>query len=159
KMTTQVEPSQVESTQWESAAKPPITERGIIGWLYHNLFSSIANTILTLITLAVLYLGISGLVRWIANAYWEPVWVNRELFAVGPDPAAALNQPLHVLLALCLLFGLSAGRWGSIMRNIGIGLAALLAVLVVIPIGINTQLMLAGALVLLVLGYIVGLVR
>jgi general L-amino acid transport system permease protein len=62
-----------------------------------------------------------------------------------------------VLLALCLLFGLSAGRWGSIICDIGIGLAALLGVLAIIPIGINTQLALAAALALLIVGYVIGL--
>jgi general L-amino acid transport system permease protein len=137
--------------------KPPITERGAIGWLYHNLFSSIGNSILTIITLIVLYLAISGLVRWIINAFWEPVWLNRKLFAVGPYPQDMLAQPFIVLLTLALLFGISAGRWGSILRDIGIGLAALLAVLAFIPLGINAQLALAGALALLIVGYVVGL--
>jgi general L-amino acid transport system permease protein len=150
--------TQVESSQWVPAAKPPITERGAIGWLYHNLFSSIGNSILTIITAILLYLAISGVIRWILNAFWQPVWVNRKLFAVGPYPTEELSQPLFVLVVLCLLFGLSAGRWGSIMRDIGIGLAAILGVLAIIPIGINTQLWLAGGLVLLILGYIVGLV-
>jgi general L-amino acid transport system permease protein len=150
--------TQVEQARWASSNKPPVTERGIIGWLYHNLFSSIGNTVLTLITAALLYLAISGLARWILNAYWEPIWVNRKLFAVGPYPIDALQQPFFVLLALCLLFGLSAGRWGSILRDIGVGLAALLAVLALIPLGVNTQLGLAGGLGLLIVGYVIGLV-
>jgi general L-amino acid transport system permease protein len=150
--------TQVEQTQWVPTEKPPITERGVIGWLYHNLFSSVGNSIATIVTLVILYLAISALIRWIANAYWEPLWVNRKLFAVGPYPASELGQPFFVLAALSLLFGLSAGRWGSIMREIGVGLAALLGVLAIVPLGVNTQLMLGGSLLLLILGYIIGLV-
>src|SRR5690606_18305084 len=117
--------TQVEKSQWTPTTKPPITERGAIGWLYHNLFSSITNTILTLVTLVVLYLAISSLIKWVLNAYWVPIWVNRKLFAIGSYPAEAIWQPYAVLLALSLLFGLSAGRWGSILRDLGIGLAAL----------------------------------
>jgi general L-amino acid transport system permease protein len=62
----------------------------------------------------------------VLNAYWEPIWVNRKLFAVGPYPVDQLWQPALVLLMVSLLFGLSAGRWGSIMRNLAIGLGALL---------------------------------
>ncbi len=152
--------TQVEQTPWvPPAAKPPITERGVIGWLYHNLFDSIANSILTIVTLILLYLAASGLIRWISNAFWDPTWVNRKLFAAGSYPNSELEQPLMVLLVLCLLFGLSAGRWGSIVRDISVGLAAILVVLAITPIGFNTQLWLAGALGLLILGYVIGIVR
>ena len=150
--------TQVEQARWARSSKPPVTERGVFGWLYHNLFSSIGNSILTIVTVVLLYWAISGTVRWVMNAFWEPLWVNRKLFAIGPYPSEALAQPFTVLLVLCLLFGLSAGRWGSIIRDVGIGLAALLGVLALIPIGFNTQLALAGALGLLIVGYVIGLV-
>ncbi|MCC6454987.1 MAG: amino acid ABC transporter permease [Caldilineaceae bacterium] len=149
--------TQIEQTRWTPPAKPPVVERGVIGWLHHNLFSSIGNSVLTIITLIVLYFGLTALLRWILNAYWLPIWENRKLFAVGPYPTLELQQPLIVLLGLCLLFGLSAGRWGSMLRDIAIGLAALLGLLALIPIGMNTQLMLAGGLGLLILGYVLGL--
>ena len=151
--------SQVEQSQWAPVEKPPLTERGVIGWLYHNLFSTIGNSILTLVTLAVLYFAVTGLIGWVFNAYWEPVWANRKLFATGPYPNSELFQPYTVLLVLCLLFGLSAGSWGSIMRDIGIGLGALLATLALIPIGVNTQIALGGSLGLLIVGYVIGLRR
>src|SRR5690606_16075559 len=43
-------------------------------------------------------------------------------------------------------------------RDIGIGLAALLGVLAIIPLGINTQIILGVSLGLLIAGYIIGLV-
>ena len=57
-----------------------------------------------------------------SNAFWEPIWVNRRCFAVGLYPAEQMWQPAAVLLMVSLLFGLSAGRWEHIMRNLGIGL-------------------------------------
>ncbi len=68
---------------------------------------------------------------------------NRKLFAVGPYPADQLWQPAVVLLVTCLLFGLSAGRWGSILRSLAIGLAALLAALAIIPLGTQAQMVMA----------------
>ena len=136
--------------------KPPVTERGVIGWLYHNLFNSIGNSVLTIVTVVVLYLAVTALTRWVANAFWEPIWANRKLFAIGPYPDSGIGQPTIVLLVLCLLFGLSAGRWGSIIRDIAIGLAALLGVLAIIPIGVGAQLLLAGGLGLLIVGYLIG---
>jgi general L-amino acid transport system permease protein len=139
------------------AQKPPRSEAGVIGWLHANLFSSLLNSILTLLTLAFAVFVVVGFVRWVLNAYWEPVWVNRKLFAVGPYPADQLWQPAVVLLVTCLLFGLSAGRWGSILRSLAIGLAALLAVLAIIPLGVQAQIVMAIGLALVVAGYLAGL--
>jgi general L-amino acid transport system permease protein len=149
--------TQIDQSRWVAPTKPPITESGPLGWLRHNLFSSVGNSILTIVTLILLYFGLTELIRWLFNAYWEPIWVNRKLFATGSYPPEALGQSITILLLLCLLFGLSAGRWGSLLRDLAIGLAALLAVLAIIPLGINAQIALAGGLGLLIIGYIVGL--
>jgi general L-amino acid transport system permease protein len=148
--------TQADQSRWMAPAKPPIANSGPLGWLRKNLFSNVGNSILTLVTLGLLYLGLSSLIRWILNGFWVPIWENRKLFAVGPYPTTELVQPIIVLLTLCLLFGLSAGRWGSLLRDIAIGLAALLAILALLPIGINTQIALAIGVGLLILGYAIG---
>jgi general L-amino acid transport system permease protein len=139
------------------AGKPPRSEVGVLGWLRANLFGSILNSILTVLTLIFLYFVVAGLVQWLLNAFWEPVWANRKLFAVGPYPTDQLWQPAAVLLLVCALFGLSAGRWGSIMRSLAIGLGALLAVLSIIPLGMQAQIVMGVALALVVGGYVLGL--
>ena len=148
----------VQNSTWGDLgpSKPPVTSVGVLGWLRQNLFSSVGNSILTLITLALLYFGITNLVRWILNAFWLPIWENRKLFASGPYPAEQLLQPLLILLVVCLLFGLSAGRWGSLLRDLAIGLAALLLLLALLPIGLRTQMALGVALTLLGVGYLIG---
>lgn len=150
-------PNSTLSAPAARSAKPPVTEVGPLGWLHANLFSSIGNSILTLVTLLAIYFGGTGLIRWLMNAYWLPVWQNRKLFAVGPYPSAQLIQPLIVLLVLAFLFGVSAGKWGSLLRSLSIGLAALLATLAILPIGIVTQMYLGGALALLIVGYVLAL--
>ena len=155
--------SQVESTVWVNvnpprpAGKPPASQVGVLGWLRKNLFSSIGNSILTVVTLVVLYVVITGIARWVINAFWTPVWVNRKVFAVGAYPTEQLWQPAVVLMVVCVLVGLSAGHWGSLLRNLGVGLGALLATLVIIPIGFQAQLVMAAALMLLIVGYVIGL--
>lgn len=154
--------TELRSTSWVNtnhpapAQKPPASEVGVLGWLHTNLFSSIGNSLLTIITVVVLYYIVTNLVRWLLGAFWEPIWVNRKLFAVGQYPLEQLWQPALVLLIVSLLFGLSAGRWGNIMRNLGIGLGALLLVLALIPIGVQAQLVMAACLALLLIGYLVG---
>jgi general L-amino acid transport system permease protein len=138
------------------AQKPPATTVGWIGWLRAHLFSTPANSVLTLATLWFLYWVGGGLARWLAGAFWEPIWANRKLFATGIYPSEQLWQPAVVLLLVCGLFGLSAGRWGSIMRTVGIGLAALLLLLALIPLGGMAQAVMAVGLVLLLAGYWLG---
>lgn len=157
-MATDIRPTNWVNTNHPAPAqKPPASEVGVVGWLRTNLFSGVGNTILTLATLVALYFVVNGLVQWTLNAFWQPIWDNRKLFAVGPFPAAQMWQPAVVLLMVSVLFGLSAGRWGSIMRNLGIGLAALLLFLAIIPIGMQAQQVMAASLGLLLLGYVVGL--
>lgn len=152
----------IRATSWVNtnhpapAQKPPASEVGVLGWLRTNLFSGIGNSLLTIVTLIALYFIVANLIRWLLSAYWEPIWVNRKLFAVGQYSLDQLWQPATVLLMVSLLFGLSAGRWGAIMRNLGVGLGALLLALALIPIGLQAQMVMAASLALLLVGYWIG---
>jgi general L-amino acid transport system permease protein len=156
-MATDIHPtSWVNTNHPAPAQKPPASEVGVVGWLRTHLFNGIGNSLLTILTLVALYSIVTNLGRWLLNAYWEPIWVNRKLFAVGQYPAEQLWQPALVLAMVSLLFGLSAGRWGSIMRNLGIGLGALLLALAIIPIGVQAQIVMGASLALLLAGYFAG---
>lgn len=48
----------------------PLSEVGIIGWLRTNLFSSIANSILTVLALYVIYLAIATVLPWAISPTW-----------------------------------------------------------------------------------------
>ncbi len=43
---------------------PPLSETSILGWMQKNLFSSVFNTILTFITLYLVYITVSGIYVW-----------------------------------------------------------------------------------------------
>jgi general L-amino acid transport system permease protein len=157
-MATDVQPGTwVNPNPPAPSQKPPRSEVGLWGWLRANLFSSVFNSILTLLTLLLATYIVIGLARWVFNAYWAPVWANRKLFAIGPYPAEQLWQPAAVLLLTSLLFGLSAGRWGSILRSLAIGLGALLAVLAIIPLGTQAQIIMGLAFASVIGGYLLGL--
>ena len=50
---------------------PPVDETGVLGWLRTNLFSSVLNTMLTVLGLGLLYLIVPPFVRWaIIDANW-----------------------------------------------------------------------------------------
>ncbi len=53
------------------AAPPPPSEAGVVKWLRENLFSSPANSILTLISLYIIYVILSGALPWFLNGVWN----------------------------------------------------------------------------------------
>ena len=140
----------------QPARKAPPSEVGVLGWLRANLFSSIGNTLLTLLTAVVVYTLVPNIIAWVAEANWFPVWANRKLLAVGGYPAERLMQPMLILMLLSLLFGVSGGRWGSIVRNVAIGLGVILLLWTVAPTGSWVQVRMGIALALLVVGYLIG---
>ncbi|MFQ6553436.1 amino acid ABC transporter permease [Aestuariibius insulae] len=50
---------------------PPASEAGVIKWLRENLFSSISNSILTILGLIAVYYMVVGLGPWLANSIWQ----------------------------------------------------------------------------------------
>lgn len=50
---------------------PPATERGVIKWMRENLFATIPNAILTLISFYVIVRVLSGVVPWVGNGVWN----------------------------------------------------------------------------------------
>ncbi len=136
----------------------PISQVGIMGWLRANLFSSFWNGLLTVVTIVLVYLALSTILRWVlTDAYWEPIWVNRKLLAVYTYPWDRIWQPGTALAILSFLLGMSAGKWGGFMRALAIGVGTVVMVFGILP-GIDptarTIFLLAGGLV--VLGYFVG---
>lgn len=65
----------------------PLSETTLLGWLKKNLFSSVLNTILTFLTLAIIYITVKGLWIWgIADAVWIAE-SRRECFKISIDGA------------------------------------------------------------------------
>lgn len=64
--------------------KPPATSVGVLGWMRKNLFSSVGNTILTLLTLCLLWLTVPPALRW---AFVESVWVGSAQSCLRADGA------------------------------------------------------------------------
>jgi len=69
------------------ARAAPLTERSIIGWMRKNLFSSVFNSILTIVTLYVIYITVRDMWVW---GIGDAVWVaenRRECFNTSIDGA------------------------------------------------------------------------
>lgn len=93
-----------------TARARPVRHAGIGGWLKENLFSSVSNSIITVVFGTLLIWAIFGLLRWVFfDANWERIWVNLKLFSVYRYPTDLLWRPMVVLALTMGLFGVSAG--------------------------------------------------
>ncbi|MGJ8589810.1 MAG: amino acid ABC transporter permease [Yoonia sp.] len=50
---------------------PPASQAGVVKWMRENLFLNIPNSILTLVSMYVIYLLVTGAFPWIANGIWN----------------------------------------------------------------------------------------
>ena len=99
---------------------------GIIGWLRHNLFSSLRSSIATIVVGAALALAAWLLLEWVLfSARWGVITDNMRLFLVGLYPPEEIWRVWLATALLSVVTGLSAGTWHSgAVRMMAIMLAA-----------------------------------
>ena len=106
--------------------KPPITRIGVIGWLRANLFSSVFNSLLTIVTLYFLWKIVPAFVRWAfidsswnttgaacraaGGACWSIVAKNFRFIIFGFFPYESQWRPLVAMIILFILLLLSSNR-------------------------------------------------
>ena len=99
--------------------RPPITHIGVIGWVKNNLFNGVFNSILTIVTLFLLWKVVPPFFRWAfidsawhttgqacrqaAGACWSVISMNYRFILFGFYPYEEQWRPL---LAMLILFGL-----------------------------------------------------
>jgi general L-amino acid transport system permease protein len=137
--------------------KPPSFEVGPLGWLRRNLFSSWLNSLLTLVSLWVLYSVFSAALSALAAADFGVVGTNLRLFMIGRYPAGEAWRVQASVSLLALLAGIAWGVWGGLARSAVSAFAALLVVLALLPFELSSRLWLLGSLALIALG--IGLAR
>jgi general L-amino acid transport system permease protein len=83
---------------------PPITTIGPLGWLRKNLFGSVSNTLLTLVSLTIVFVLLRAIVRFIfLEADFSVVTSNLTLFAIGRYPR---EHAWRTVLSLGIVIGL-----------------------------------------------------
>ncbi len=100
---------------------PPPSERyTILGWLRKNLFSSLFNTVLTVVAVAFIVFILQSLLRWaFTSAEWGVIPANFNLIMRGRYPAA---EAWRLWLVLYLLGGAVGMIWSLTTRQIGTAL-------------------------------------
>ena len=77
----------------DPALPPPSSETGVIGWMRKNLFSSIANSIFTLIAIWLIYMIVPGFLQW---SIFDAVWSGSDRIACATIPqGGALPEGWH----------------------------------------------------------------
>jgi general L-amino acid transport system permease protein len=105
--------------------KPPATSVGVVGWMRTNLFNGVFNSILTLLTLLILWQTVPPLVRWALvdahwlsgeacrgeeGACWSVVSNNLRFIVFGFYPHPEQWRPLMAMLLLVGLLFYSQNR-------------------------------------------------
>jgi len=106
--------------------KPPVTSVGVIGWLKANLFNNLFNSILTLVTLYILWQVVPPFIRWAfidshwfstgeachgsEGACWSVIPANIRFIIFGFFPYESQWRPLLAMVILVSLLFYSRNR-------------------------------------------------
>ena len=117
--------------------KPPVTSVGVLGWIKANLFNGWFNSILTVVTLFLLWKIIPPFIRWafidslwystsaecreVSGACWSIIPSNLRFMLFGFYPYEEQWRPLLamvLLIGLLFLFPLAWGLFGALMGGL-----------------------------------------
>jgi general L-amino acid transport system permease protein len=138
------------------------TPQGAVRWARKNLFSSPLNTLLTVVTTAVLVLLARGLLRWaFTTADWSPVTQNLRLFMIGQYPPEQAWRIAAIVWLANLLLGVTWGRFGGTVGAFAKASAVAFLLLALLPLTpqempLLARVGLAANPVLIALGYLLG---
>lgn len=113
---------------------PPVRATGAVAWMRKNLFATPFDTIVTIITVIILYWMVSGFLTWaISQANWLVVTRNFRLFMAGTFPIESMWRVDLTALLCALAVGFSIYAYLRPPRWVPWALIALAVVLVVLP--------------------------
>ncbi|HML21089.1 MAG TPA: amino acid ABC transporter permease [Aggregatilinea sp.] len=115
--------------------RPPITTVGPLGWAKQNLFSSVTNTLATLLTAVVVGALLWAFFSWaIRSAQWSVVFNNLRVIMAGFYNRDEIWRIQITAAILLFLSGLSIGIWGAITRGAFLGVVVTVAVILLVPL-------------------------
>ena len=143
---------------------PPSTELSPTAWARKNLFSGIANSVVTVILAALIVWLVINVGQWaLTEARWEVVTRNLRLFLIGQYPADQAWRLWLSLLVLSMLAGVSAGLFGHTIRVLAVSVSAiqalLAAIMLVSPVGPLITIGMVANAALVWVGWLIGLRR
>jgi general L-amino acid transport system permease protein len=107
---------------------------GPVQWLRKNLFSSWFNSLLTVVSLVLIFFVLRGIITWVFFvADWSPVVESLKIFAVGLYPLKEIWRIGTILAMVSFLAGVSWGVWGGTVRTFAIALGSGFIVIALLP--------------------------
>ncbi|MCT2534253.1 amino acid ABC transporter permease [Aquibacillus koreensis] len=139
-------------------SSPPKSTIGILGWLKQNLFNNWYNSILTILSVLVLYFALKGTLTWVfTTAQWDIVADNFRLFMVGQFPVEEIWRIWLALSLVSLLFGLSAGIWRGTNLHLSVVLMGIYLIHILASFtSVNTKMWLGINIAILVVSFFTG---
>ena len=95
----------------------PDASLGPVRWVRKNLFNNWYNSLLTIISLALIARILVGLVGWMITANWDPITTRPILYAVGQYPLEEIWRVGLSVMIISFLMGLSWAAWGNIIEG------------------------------------------
>ncbi len=151
----------VNMTIEQDMIRPP-QPPGPIKWIKENLFSSIFNTVLTILLVPVISYLLYGVFRWMFFAAdWTAVTQFPLLYAVGQYPRDQLWRVGIILSGLFLFLGMSWGRWRGLLKTISLTAGLIQLIVALLPVqhpalDMSMRLYLGSGLLVILLGYLIG---
>ena len=137
--------------------RPPVTTKGLVGWLKDNLFNTWYNTLLTCLALVFLFFTFKGVLTWaFTEAKWSVIPANLQLFAVGSYPKEQIWRVWSGIYLLCVFIGLSAGIWGGLILRFALVLSGVWFIGALLPFELSTRAGFIGAVVAIVVSLFLG---
>ena len=117
-----------------AAPLPPATTIGPVGWLRKNLFSSPANSAVTVLMAILLAWIVVNLGAWVVvQADWTVIVSRVPLYIVGLYPYEAYWRLTICLLLISVLLGMSWRAWPDTARRFAYGFGAIMLFVGVFP--------------------------
>ncbi|QDP39985.1 amino acid ABC transporter permease [Radiobacillus deserti] len=149
--------SKIETNTEITTSEPPKSTIGVLGWMKQNLFNNWYNSILTVLSVLVLYYVLNGTLTWVfTDAQWSIISDNFRLFMVGQFPVEHMWRIWIGLVFLSFQFGLSAGIWKGTNLHLSAVLIAIYLIHILVDftsshakmwLGINIVMVLVGFLI------------
>ena len=135
---------------------------GPVKWIRENLFSSIFNSLLTILLFpAILYL-LYLVIQWVlVGANWKAVSQFPLLFAVGQYPRDQIWRVGFIFSGLMFMIGISWGRWGGLLKSITLAVGSFLLLIALLPVqhpqlDMTMRIYLGSTVLITLVGYLIG---
>ncbi|MEN8242932.1 MAG: amino acid ABC transporter permease [Chloroflexota bacterium] len=144
---------------------PPPEAPGVIKWIKDNLFGSLLNSILSVLSLAIIYFMVVGAANWILfTADWSPITEGPLLYVIGQYPREDMWRVGIALSLVVLMIGISWGKWGGLIKSISFAVMIIFLIAALLPVShpqlsVGMRLYLAGNIVVALVGFLIGRIK